>query len=140
MKYNFADPEHFKALEKQAYDGTIDVSEFPPAAYRYFDSLQKLYYKYRYNEIGRQEAEAKKRRLLSQYNETISAYENYRSVYSTEQHNIRTLNTRLSDIEKAQTAEEIALLACECIQILTGEFEFLKRQKKKIIKEDKNNA
>ena len=137
MKYNFADPEHFKALEKQAYDGTIDVSEFPPAAYRYFDSLQKLYAKYKYTEIGRQEAEAEKHRLLSQYNETIRAYENFKYVYSTYQDNIRTLNTRLSDIEKAQTAEEIALLACECIQILTGEVEFLKRQKKKIIKEER---
>ena len=30
--YDFKNPEHFKALERQAYDGVINVSGFPPAA------------------------------------------------------------------------------------------------------------
>ena len=33
LKFDFNNPEDFKKLEKMAYDVTIDISEFPPAAY-----------------------------------------------------------------------------------------------------------
>ena len=41
--YDFKNPADFAELEKQANSGTIDYSMFPPAAYRYFDKLKKLY-------------------------------------------------------------------------------------------------
>lgn len=132
MIYDFNNPEHFSQLEKQAYNGTVDVSGFPPAAYRYFDSLKKIYEQYRLENLSKEQAENKKRILLSQYRETIAAYEKFRAVAVEHQDNIRRLGTLLSDIEKSQTAEEIALKACECLQILTGDTSFLKRQENKI--------
>ena len=30
---NFKNPDEFKQLERQAYNGTLDVSDFPPAEY-----------------------------------------------------------------------------------------------------------
>ena len=36
---NFKDKDTFRKLERQAYDGTIDVTKFPPAEYRYFSEL-----------------------------------------------------------------------------------------------------
>lgn len=37
---NFKDKDTFRKLERQAYDGTIDVTKFPPAEYRYFSELK----------------------------------------------------------------------------------------------------
>lgn len=136
MKYDFNDPEHFKKLEKQAYDGIIDVTGFPPAAYRYFDSLRKLYAEYKYDNLGKAEALAAKQKLLADYKEAAEAYEMFCTVHRNYQENIIKAGSLLSDIEKADDVVTIALKACECIQIMTGEFEFLKRQRKKILKED----
>lgn len=138
MKYDFKNPEHFKKLEKQTYDGIIDVTGFPPAAYRYFDSLRKLYAEYKYDNLSKDEAQAAKQKLLADYKEAAEAYEMFCAVHRNYQENIIKAGTLLSDIEKSDDAVTIALKACECIQILTGEFEFLKRQRKKILKEEKN--
>lgn len=136
MKYDFKNPEHFKKLEKQAYDGSIDVTGFPPAAYRYFDSLRKLYAEYKYDNLSKDEAQSAKQKLLAEYKEAIGNYDLFCFVNKEYQENIRKAGCLLSDIEKADDAETIALKACECIQLMTGEFEFLKRQRKKILKED----
>ena len=37
---NFKDKDTFRKLERQAYDGTIDVTKFPPAEYKYFSELK----------------------------------------------------------------------------------------------------
>lgn len=137
MKYNFKNSEHFKKLEKQAYNGTVDVTGFPPAAYRYFDSLRLLYARYKYDGVSKDEAKTAKLKLLAEYKEAAEAYEMFCAVHRNYQENIRRAGTLLSDIEKADDNETIALKACECIQLMTGEFEFLKRQRKKILKEGK---
>lgn len=138
MKYDFKNSEHFKKLEKQAYDGIIDVTGFPPAAYRYFDSLRLLYARYKYDGVSKDEAKAAKQKLLADYKEAAEAYEMFCAVHRNYQENIIKAGTLLSDIEKSDDAVTIALKACECIQLMTGEFEFLKRQRKKILKEEKN--
>lgn len=130
--YDFKNPEHFKVLERQAYDGTIDVSGFPPAAYRYFDSLRLLYAKFKYENLSKQEAAARKQILLSQYNAACADYEGWRSSFVCYQDNIRKAGTLLSDIEKSHDTKEIALKSCECIGLMTGDANFLKRQMKKI--------
>lgn len=134
-KYDFKDPGHFKTLERLAYDGSIDVSGFPPAAYRYFDSLRLLYAKFKYDGLSKTEASVRKRKLLSQYNEAVSAYEGWRSAYVYYQDNLRRSGTLLSEIEKSRDVRDIALKACECIGLMTGDEEFLKRQARKIKEE-----
>lgn len=135
MIYDFNDPEHFKKLEKQAYDGSIDVSGFPPAAYRYFDSLRKLYAGYKYDDISKDEAQAAKQKLLADYREASEAYELFCAVYRDHQGNIVKAKSLLSDIEKSHDVREIALIACECIGLMTGDREFAKQQAKKIMEE-----
>ena len=73
---NFKDKNTFRKLERQAYDGTIDVTKFPPAEYRYFSELKKLYYAFKFEELPKEEASRKKRILLKLYKEAISEYEN----------------------------------------------------------------
>ena len=132
MKYDFNNPEHFKALERQAYDGTIDISGFPPAAYRYFDSLRLLYAQFKYDGLSKDEASARKLKLLHQYDEATAVFTGMTAAYRYYQDNIRKCGTLRSDIEKSHDIREIALKSCECIGLMTGDDGFLKRQKDKI--------
>ncbi len=140
MKYDFKNPEHFKALEKQAYNGNIDITGFPPAAYRYFDSLRLLYARYKYDGLNHEEAQAQKRRLLRQYNEAVSAYECWRAAHICYQDNIRKSGTLIARIEKSRDIREIALTACECVGRMTNDAEFLKRQSRKFEEEENNDC
>ena len=131
-KFDFNNPEDFKKLEKMAYDVTIDISEFPPAAYRYFDQLRIIYAEYKYDNLPKEVAANRKAKIYSDYKETISAYEQWCSVYKSYQDNVRKAGTLINDIEKSDNAEDIAVLACEVIGIMTGDASFYPRQKKKL--------
>lgn len=131
-QYNFKNPDDFKELERQAYDGTIDVSRFPPAEYKYFDMLRKLYYAFKFDGLSKNEAEKQKHMLYADYAKNCRVHENYCNVYSTYQNNIRKIGTLLSDVEKAVTADDIAIKACTVIQLLTGDMSFAERQRKKL--------
>ena len=132
LKFDFNNPEDFKKLEKMAYDVTIDISEFPPAAYRYFDRLRIIYAEYKYDNLPKEVAANRKAKIYSDYKETISAYEQWCSVYKSYQDNICKAGTLINDIEKSDNVKDIAILACEVIGIMTGDASFTQRQKKKL--------
>ena len=132
---NFKDKNTFRKLECQAYDGTIDVTKFPPAEYRYFSELKKLYYAFKFEGLPKEEASRKKRILLKLYKEAISEYENRLNVSRQYQEHIRIAELNLSKIEKSHDVYEIALLACESLGAMMGEDTFYNRQKQKIMEE-----
>lgn len=132
MKYDFKNTQHWKILELQAYDGVIDFSPFPPAAYRYFSELQKIYAKYRSGEYDRRTAERAKRLQYSRYRQAIQDYDRWRAVNAQWQHDIVICGSLLSDIEKAQSVQQIADIACKVIGLMTGDSSFYPRQMKKI--------
>lgn len=132
---NFKDKNTFRKLERQAYDGTIDVTKFPPAEYRYFSELKKLYYAFKFEKLPKEEASRKKRILLKLYKEAISEYENRLNVSRQYQEHIRIAELNLSKIEKSHNVSEIALLACESLGAVMGEESFYNRQKRKILEE-----
>ncbi len=105
------------------------MSRFPPAAYRYFDSLRLLYARYKYDNLSKEDAAAEKQKLLAQYNEATAAVMGMKSAYQYYQDNIRKAGSLLSQIEKSHNIAEIAMLACECIGMMTNDTDFLKRQK-----------
>ena len=133
---DFKDPAVWKSLERQAFEGTIDFEKFPAAEYKYFRELLKVYAEFRFGSIDKGLAMQEKALLLKEYTQSVQERERYLDVYRTYQENVVTLQHRLADIEKAQSPEEIADLACSCIELLTGEFEFAKRQRRKIFKEE----
>lgn len=135
--YDLKNSGDFKKLELQAYDGTIDVSRFPPAAYRYFSELKNLYEKYKFENLSRSEAASRKAQLYKDYLETISEYKKFCDVYRTYQENIRKTGTLLSDIEKADNPEDAMILACRVIGLMIGDENFEKRQRRKINDTDK---
>jgi hypothetical protein len=132
MKYDFENPDHFAELTRQAYAGTVDVSGFPPAAYRYFDSLRRLYAAYRGGEVDADAANQRKARLLEDYRQTAEAYQRWRNVYRAYSAAIRQSELLLSEIEKAADIAEIADKACRAIALMTGDSSFYDRQHKKI--------
>ena len=130
--YDFKNPEEFKTLEKQAYDMSIDIEEFPPAAYRYFDKLRTLYASFKYDNLSKEDAEAEKRKIYSDYIKALNSYDMWCGMYAQYQENIRQCGQILSDIEKSKDVTEIALLACTAISLMTNDRNFIKRQERKI--------
>ncbi len=129
---NFKDKDTFRKLERQAYDGTIDVTKFPPAEYKYFSELHKIYYAFKFEGLSKEEAAYKKQLLYRRYHEDISKHKNKIMVYKQYQNNIRIAGMNISKIEKSYDATEIALLACESLGAMMGEDTFYSRQKRKL--------
>lgn len=133
---NFKDEDTFRKLERQAYDGSVDVSQFPPAEYKYFSELTKIYYAFKYEGLSKEDASRKKQILYKHYQEDISEHEHRLMVYRNYQNNIRIAELNLAKIEKSHDVTEIALLSCEIVGAMMGESTFYNRQKQKIL-EDK---
>lgn len=135
-EFDFDNPADFKKLEQMAYDMTIDIDEFPPAAYRYFDKLRNLYARYKYDNLLKESAEIEKKKLFTEYQREFKSGQRFREVYKTYQDNIRKAGTLLSDIEKSDNIADIAIKACRVIGLMTGDESFEKRQESKIFKEE----
>lgn len=128
---NFKDKGTFQWLERQAYDGTIDVTKFPPAEYKYFSELKKIYYAFKFEGLSREDASHRKQILLRKYSEDISEHDRCTAVYAQFQENIRKAGENISRIEKSHDVTEVALLACETLGLMMGENSFYGRQKRK---------
>ena len=133
---SFKDKDTFRKLERQAYDGTIDVTTFPPEEYKYFSELTKIYYAFKHEGLSKEDASRKKQILYKHYQEDISEHEHRLMVYRNYQNNIRIAELNLAKIEKSHDVTEIALLSCEIVGSMMGESTFFGRQKAKIL-EDK---
>lgn len=129
---NFNDNDTRKRLERQAYDGTVEVADFPPAEYMYFSELRKIYYDFKFKGLSKEDAEKRKRKLLRRYNEAVAEYENFRIVYREYQDNIRRAGTLMAHINKSESALEIAELACTVIGLMLGDDSFAPRIKTKL--------
>lgn len=129
---NFKDKETFRRLERQAYDGAINVSDFPPAEYKYFSELRKIYYAFKFEGLAKSDAEKQKAILLRKYNDDLSEHENKLEVYRHYQENIRQSEMLCTAIQKSHDVTEIALLACKAISLMTDEPTFAKLQERKI--------
>lgn len=129
---NFKDSDTFRQLERQAYDGTLDVSDFPPAEYKYFSELRKIYYDFKFEGLAKSDAESRKLKIFHDYCEDLQKQENFLNVYKYYQGNIRRSGMLRSEIQKSHNIAEIALFACECISLMTSDEVFYNLQERKI--------
>jgi len=129
---NFKDKDIFHKLERQAYDGTLDVSDFPPAEYKYFSELRKIYYAFKFEGLAKTDAEKQKAVLIRHYRKDLQEHENRLEVYCRYQENIRQSEMICTAIQKSHDITEIALLACKAISLMTDEPTFAKLQERKI--------
>ena len=128
MKIDLNDPAVWAELERQAYDGTVNLPPLPPAAYKYFSELTAIYHAFRFDGLPKPEAENRKKLLRAAYDLQVLEIRQAREVYAQYQANIKTAELRMSEIEKSQDVHEIARRACEIVGLLTGDESFYPRQ------------
>jgi hypothetical protein len=132
MKIDLRNPATWAALERQAYDGTVNLLPLPPPAYKYFSELTAVYRAFRFEGMPKEDAERAKRLLRKAYDEQVSEIHRAREVYAAYQNAIRTAGMLLNEIEKTADVTEIADKACRAIALMTGEAAFYDRQHRKI--------
>jgi uncharacterized membrane protein YccC len=132
MKIDLRNPDTWAALERQAYDGTVNLPPLPPPAYKYFSELTAVYRAFRFEGLDRQDAERKKALLKKAYDRSVQDLHRAREVYAAYQNAVRTAGMLLSEIEKAADIAEIADKACRAIALMTGDSSFYDRQHRKI--------
>lgn len=121
-----------KAIEEAAAHGK-PVPDYPTAVELcLYTSLRALYNDWHKGNIHTEKAKAEKSRILSQCRRYEEEYAAMIAAYALYQSNIRKSGTLLSDIEKSSDILTIAMKACECVGLMTGDPGFLKRQMKKI--------
>lgn len=129
---NFKDKETFRQLERQAYDGTLDVANFPPAEYKYFSELRKIYYAFKFERLAKSDAEKQKAVLLRHYHEDLQEHEDRLAVYRHYQDNIRTSEMLKTEIQKSRDIHDIAVTAIQIIGLLTNDECFIKTNSAKL--------
>lgn len=132
MKINLRDPEIFAQLERQAYEGTVNLLPLPPAAYKYFSELTAVYRAFRFEGMPKEEAERRKRLLLKDYQRQVQEIHHARDAYASWQDSVRIAGMLLSEIEKSKSVFDIAEKSCKVIGKLIGDTSFYSRQIRKI--------
>lgn len=124
--------QELKRLERQAYDGNINLDNLPAPEYRYFDRLRRLYEKFKFDNMPKDFAERMKRIAYSEYIQDIEERKRYTSMYAQYQYNIKQAERLKIEAEKADDLHHIACCTADIVGMLTGDEGYGKRIKKKI--------
>lgn len=124
---DFKNEDVFRKLESECYTGTLPYEQFPAAEYRYFSRLRKIYYDYKFGGLPKEKAEEMKAVIYADYKTDAERDGLIAKVYAEYQDNIRMAGTLRSEIDKADNAADKLRLALECIECMTGEVGFAKR-------------
>ena len=124
---NFQDEETFKKFESECYTDTLNFDSFPAAEYKYFSRLRKIYSDYKFGGLDKDTAAKRKAGIYADYRLDAERDGLIGRVYAEYQRNIRKAGTLRSEIDKAVTAEDKLRYALECIEAMTGETGFSRR-------------
>ena len=124
---NFQDGAVFKKLESECYTDTLAFENFPAAEYKYFSKLRKIFSDYKFNGLDKDTAAKRKAGIYADYRQDAERDGLIGKIYAEYQNNIRKAGTLRSDIDKAVTAEDKLRYALECIEAMTGETGFARR-------------
>lgn len=126
---DFGDCEQFAKLERQAYDGTLDISSFPAAEYRYFDKLTVIGQSHRHGALPSDFCKKAKTEAFANYRADIEQNNCNINVQRAYQTSIRKADELRCEINKAKIDNKLPL-ALKCIELLTGEIGFMERNMK----------
>lgn len=129
---NFKDPDVWKSLKRQCYDGTLDYEDYPADEYKYFDKLRLTYLEFKFNSLPQKEAATRERLLLKEYQQAKQTASRSLEVYREYQDNIKRLDSLRIEINKADTLEGKLRAALEIVGIVTGDGDFMRRNLKGI--------
>ena len=111
-----------KLIEKAAMNGEMPKLLTIPEK-QLFRQLRALYTEYRAGKYTREQARIEKGVIYADFESTEKLF----SVMAEYQNNIRKAGTLRSDIDKAKTAEDKLRYCLECIEAMTGETGFSRR-------------
>ena len=111
-----------KLIEKAAMSGEMPKLLTIPEK-QLFRQLRALYTEYRAGKYTREQARLEKGVIYADFESTEKLF----SVMEEYQDNIRKAGTLRSDIDKAKTVEDKLRYALECIEAMTGEAGFSRR-------------
>lgn len=129
-KIDFKNKEQFRLLERNAYYGVLDISDFPAAEYKYFDTIASIGYKFRHEGLPKEFCVERKEAAYKTYIADVELRESRQRYWKWHQDNIIRAGDIRSRIQKAESLEEKLKLSLECIQIITGEQGFAERNLK----------
>ena len=109
-------------IEKAAMSGEMPKLLTIPEK-QLFRQLRALYTEYRAGKYTREQARIEKGIIYADFESTEKLF----SVMEEYQRNIRKAGTLRSDIDKAKTVEDKLRYALECIEAMTGETGFSRR-------------
>ena len=132
MKTDFSNSAVWKSLEKQAYQGTIEISDFPPVEYKYFSELRQIYYAFKFEGLSQSDAEKLKIKLFRQYQDEKQSYDKYHQFVKDWNQTIIKSELLRSQIAKSSDIAEKLKLAVECIGILTSDAVFTRTETEKL--------
>ena len=111
-----------KSIEKAAMSGEMPKLLTIPEK-QLFRQLRALYTEYRAGKYTREQARLEKGVIYADFESTEKLF----SVMEEYQLNIRKAGTLRSEIDKAKTVEDKLRYALECIEAMTGETGFARR-------------
>ena len=111
-----------ESIEKAAMSGEMPKLLTIPEK-QLFRQLRALYTEYRVGKYTREQARLEKGVIYADFESTEKLF----SVMEEYQDNIRKAGTLRSDIDKAKTVEDKLRYALECIEAMTGEAGFSRR-------------
>lgn len=111
-----------KLIEKAAMSGEMPKLLTIPEK-QLFRQLRALYTEYRAGKYTREQARIEKSVIYADFESTNKLF----SVMAEYQNNIRKAGTLRSEIDKAVTVEDKLRYALECIEAMTGETGFARR-------------
>ena len=123
---DFKNPDVWKELKRQCYDGTLDYEDYPADEYKYFDKLRITYLEYKFNNLPKDKAAERERLLYMEYLAAKEKASKSLYVYKVYQDNIKRLDSLRIEINKAQTVEGKLRAALEIVGIVTGDDLFCK--------------
>lgn len=93
----------------------------------YYRLLSGLFADYSKNKVNASDASVEKEEIKKAYEAECKQYQKQADILSEYQKNIKRAGTLRAEIYKAQNQEEKLLLVLECIEKMTGEAGFKKR-------------
>lgn len=129
-RYNFNDENEFLKLERMAYDNVLDYTDFPPAEYKYFDKLSQLGSMYRNGQLPKGICKEYKEAYLCDYRKDAEKAWKNQEAESKYQENIRMSDELRCKINSTDDHDTKLMYALRCIELLTGEEGFERRNLK----------
>lgn len=119
---DFDNPERWDMLEEEAYTGLLNISGFPAPEYKYFDKYAIIARQYREQLISRDEAVRQKSLLLAEYRAERNREEDVDHWWQARARAIQTSEQARIDIGGETDIARIALIACEALSAITGDY------------------